>query len=527
MTTEKPQLSQFWADRITAEAKPYNGKHVIGDAKTPSGRIHVGSLRGVLIHDVIYKAVRDSGQKAEYVYRFDDLDPMDGFPPGVPESFREHMGKPLCDVPNPEPKSGQKSFARLYAEEFQDVFEKLDCKPRIAYSSELYRAGKLNKLIHLALERAVVFNEINARVAKVKKPVGWLPINVICPECGKIGTTRVSDFDGKTVAYQCADVKYAKGCCSNGRISPFDGHAKLTWKADWAAAFVLHGVTIEGAGKDHYAAGGSRDVANEVVEKVFDYPHPYNFPYEFFIMGGKKMSTSKGVGVSAVDMGQSLPPELLRFVMTRYKPQTAIDFNPDGETVPRLYDDWDRFSRITFGHETVRDPDVPRIFALSQVQHQKPTDHFHPPFSYVAFLSQIPGVHLADAMEKYKGTPLTMEEKHELDGRARYTKVWLERFAPEDAKIRIVETPDYASLSARQKEALNEFAQFLEAQTATDIPTQVDALKAICEKNGLKTGDFFAAAYKIFIGRDKGPKLLPFLAALDKKMVQKRLRQQH
>lgn len=523
MTTEKSKESRFWADQLAAEAQPRNGKHVIGDAKTPSGRIHVGSLRGVLIHDVIYKAVKDSGAKAEYVYRFDDFDPMDGFPPGVPESFREHMGKPLCDVPAPESGSGYDSFAQFYAEEFKTVFEKLDCKPTIAWSSKLYRAGKLNTLIRQALEKAEVFNEINARVAKVKKQAGWLPINVVCPHCGRIGTTTVTDFDGKTVAFQCKDVKYSKGCGNNGRISPFDGNAKLTWKADWAAAFVLHGVTIEGAGKDHYAAGGSRDVANEVVEKVFDYPHPYNFPYEFFIMAGKKMSTSKGVGISAIDMGASLPPELLRFLMTRYKPNTAIDFNPDGETIPRLYSDWDRFSDIYFGREEARDPDVPRLFELSQIG-GKPKDIFYPPFSFVAQLVQIPGVNVAQAMEKYKGKPLSKDEQNELNHRMAYSKIWLDRFAPEDAKIRIVEKPDYASLTDGQKAALKAFADVFEKQK--DLDAQSEAVKAICVQNGLKINDFFQAAYHVFIGRERGPKLLPFLAALDTGLVVSRLRQQ-
>ncbi|MBI4360514.1 lysine--tRNA ligase, partial [Candidatus Micrarchaeota archaeon] len=199
MVKEEEAHNRFWADQIAVEAKPQNGKHVVGDAKTPSGRIHVGSLRGVLIHDVIYKAVKDAGHKAEYVYRFDDLDPMDGFPPGVPESFREHMGKPLCDVPSPE--KGFDSFAAFFALEFRDVFEKLDCNPKIAWSSKLYRAGKVNDLIRVALEKAEVFNEINERVSGAKKPSGWLPINVVCEKCGKIGTTQVSDFDGETVAY--------------------------------------------------------------------------------------------------------------------------------------------------------------------------------------------------------------------------------------------------------------------------------------------------------------------------------------
>ena len=41
----------FWADKIAADAV---GEQVVNDSKTPSGRIHVGSLRGVVIHDVIY-----------------------------------------------------------------------------------------------------------------------------------------------------------------------------------------------------------------------------------------------------------------------------------------------------------------------------------------------------------------------------------------------------------------------------------------------------------------------------------------
>ncbi|MDP2717694.1 MAG: lysine--tRNA ligase [Candidatus Micrarchaeota archaeon] len=518
MTTEKSQASRFWADQLAAEAKPRDGKHVVGDAKTPSGRIHVGSLRGVLIHDVIYKALLDAGHKADYVYRFDDFDPMDGFPPGIPESFREHMGRPLCDVPSPE--KGFDSFAQFYALEFRDVFEKLDCKPRIAWSSEYYRAGKLNGLIRKALERAEAFNEINARVAHVQKPAGWLPINVVCEKCGKIGTTSVNDFDGQTVAYQCKDVAYAKGCGHSGRISPFDGHAKLTWKADWAAAFVLHDVTIEGAGKDHYAAGGSRDVANEVVEKVFDYPHPYNFPYEFFIFRGKKMSTSKGVGVSAKDMGENLPPELLRFLMTRYKPNTAIDFNPDGETIPRLFSDWDRFSDVYFGKAEARDPDIPRIFALSQIG-GKPRDHFHPPFSFVSFLVQVPHVDGQAAMESYKGAPLSPEEQAELAHRVQYAKTWLSTFAPDEAKLAIVEKPDFGALSVEQKAALSDFADALENSAVT-----MDAVKPIAEKNGLSLNQFFQAAYLVFLGRPKGPKLLPFLAALEKGFVARRLRGQ-
>ena len=513
--TEKE--SMFWADQIAREAKPFKEKHVVGDAKTPSGRIHVGSLRGVVIHDLINKSILDSGQNSEYVYRFDDFDPMDGFPPELPASFKKHRGEPLCNIPSPE--KGFDSLAEYYALEFKGVFEKLGCNPKIVWASEAYKKGKMNELVRKALENAEKIREINVRVSGAKKSEGWLPINVVCEKCGKIGTTHVTDFDGKTVAYKCAGAKYADGCNFESRISPFDGNAKLTWKVEWAAQFSLYEVTVEGAGKDHYAAGGSREVASRVTEEVFGYPNPYNFPYEFFLLGGKKMSSSKGIGVSAKGVSDSVPSELLRFLFTRYKPRTAIDFNPEGETIPRLYDDWDKFAGVYFGRDEVRDPDVPRIFALSQL-HGKPKDHFRAPFSFVSFLVQLPVVDLHKAMEKYKGRALTEEEKKELKQRAEYARLWLEKFAGDEARITISKKPDWNGVSEGAKGALSEFAGFL----GLNEKEQGEKIRVVCENNGISVQEFFKSAYKIFISKDKGPRLMPFLNALDKGFVEKRLK---
>ena len=281
----------------------------------------------------------------------------------------------------------------------------------------------------------------------------------------------------------------------------------------------MYKVTIEGAGKDHYAAGGSREVASTISEEIFKYPNPYNFPYEFFLLGGKKMSTSKGVGVSARQISEALPAEILRFLIARYKPRSAIDFNPDGDTIPRLFDDWDKFAAVYFGKEQVRDPDVPRIFALSQIA-GKPKEHFSVPFSFIAFLVQVPSVDLLEAVEKYKGSALNDEEKKELEHRADYAKIWLEKIAGEEAKIRIVDKPDWEGINEKTKKALAEFAECL---TLSEV-AQGEKIRLICTENGITIQDFFKAAYLIFIGREKGPKLVPFLNALDKKMVEKRLK---
>ena len=45
-----------WADELAASVQ---GPQVVNDSKTPSGTVHVGSLRGPVILDVITRALRD------------------------------------------------------------------------------------------------------------------------------------------------------------------------------------------------------------------------------------------------------------------------------------------------------------------------------------------------------------------------------------------------------------------------------------------------------------------------------------
>ena len=82
-------------------------------------------------------------------------------------------------------------------------------------------------------------------------------------------TTDASDFDGTTVAYTCNRNPDGTVACGHaGRISPFGGNSKLFWKVDWAAKWIVIGVDVEGAGKDHSTKGGSRDVAKHIVKEM-------------------------------------------------------------------------------------------------------------------------------------------------------------------------------------------------------------------------------------------------------------------
>lgn len=74
------------------------------------------------------------------------------------------------------------------------------------------------------------------------------------------------------------------------------------------------------------SSGGSYDVASHIAKEVLNYNPPEAFGgYEWFTIGGRKMSSSKGVGSSAKEVSEILPPQVLRFLFVRTQsPPTLI-----------------------------------------------------------------------------------------------------------------------------------------------------------------------------------------------------------
>ena len=75
----------FWADEIAEEIlkqkRFQDGKTlVIRDEKTASGRVHVGSMRGVAVHGMIDEALAERKIPHHFIWETNDFDPMDGPP---------------------------------------------------------------------------------------------------------------------------------------------------------------------------------------------------------------------------------------------------------------------------------------------------------------------------------------------------------------------------------------------------------------------------------------------------------------
>ncbi|OGM08737.1 lysine--tRNA ligase [Candidatus Woesebacteria bacterium RBG_16_36_11] len=513
-----------WADKIAKEIissnkyKPY----WVDDMTTPSGYAHIGSIRGPLIHDLIYKALKDFGEKAITTYVFNDFDPIDGLPQELLKDFSKYLGFSLREAPSPV--KGYKSFGEYFADDFKKVLVDLGIEAKFLSSYDLYQQGKFDEVIKIALDNAEKIQDIYHNVSgSEKKQKSWLPLQVVCENCGKLGTTLVYAWDGKEVSYRCEPnlVSWAKGCGHEGKVSPYGGRGKLPWKVDWSAHWKVIGVTVEGAGKDHASAGGSYDIAMAICKDVFSYPQPFKLPYEWFIVGGKKMSSSKGVGFKAHDITKIFPTEVARFLFTRTDYREAIDFNPiQTMAIPDLFDEYDRCWQA---FNTDSNENLAEAFKLSQIQKipKKDTNLFLPRFRDVANYIEIGEKDLSKKFTEVKRSNLIKEELEILKQREKYAKYWLENYAPEDFKVEMKEkTPDI-KLDQEQKEFLEGVVGLLKVET-NEEKLQKD-LYELAKSSGIDIKKAFSSIYLVFIGKEYGPRAGHFLLQYPKAKVVERI----
>jgi len=522
----------YWADELAASVE---GPQVVNDSKTPSGTVHVGSLRGPVILDVITRALRDRGLPTTLLYGVDDMDPMDAQALLTPDSVEHEMGRPLAHVPD-QAGDCHASYARHHAQTFIDVFAGLGIRPdRYYWMSDIYPTGEMDPFLRTALERAQVVRDVYRRVSKVERPEGWLPVHVVCPTCGKVGTTIATDWDGQTVAYECRPdyVTWARSCGASGRIAPFGGTAKLPWNLEWAAQWSLFGVTIEPCGKDLATAGGSRDRSDAIAREIFDREPPRNLAYEFLNIGGRKMSTSKGRGASAHELAETLPPEPLRLLFLRPRPNQAIEFDPEGtDAIPRLFDELDRLAAAVAGRpyrgELPSDPE--RLFGYVQLADAPAAEvaaAYRPAFGHLALLAQIPGVEIAVRVAEEKGAPLTPREERTLAERLAAARAWLDAYAPESAVVRVRRDaipPEAVALGEDQRVFLGGLALAAGKEDPRGGDAWQTLLFRVAGDAALPAGRAFGAVYLAFLGRLNGPRAGWLLASLESSFVIARLR---
>lgn len=502
-----------WADKVAQEIiasgkyKPY----WVDDMKTPSGFAHIGSMLGPVIHSAIYRALKDAGQKATLTYVFNDFDPADEFPAVLKESLEGHQGESLKMIPSPD--SNFDNLADFLSNDLKKSLEYLGFEAKYISSWELYHQGKFDDVIKLALDNSEKIQDIYQKVSgSAKKEAGWLPFQVICEKCHKLGTTKVFAWDGKKVSYKCEPnlVKWAIGCGHEGKVSPFGGNGKLPWKVDWAAHWKVIGVTIEGAGKDHASAGGSYDIAMRICKEVFNYPEPFKLPYEFILIGGRKMSSSKGVGLKAHDLVKILPAEVARFLFINANIGSQSNFDPvNTMAIPDLFDAYDKAWE-----------ENSRSFVLSQIGDTSTKNFSAPRFrDVVNYLSQ--GLSESEVLDKFKDS-----DRKTIDERIKYAKYWLENYAPEEYRFEMKEkVPEVVkNLTDDQKKYLKAVIDSFDKLGDDAVAIQFN-LYEISKQVDIGGKDAFSAIYLSLIGKTHGPKAGVLISNIGKDKVLDRFKE--
>ena len=356
----------YWADELAASLR---GPQVVNDSKSPSGTVHVGSLRGVVLHDAIHRALLNAGLPSTFLYGVDDMDAMDSQAKLTPDAVDRYMGAPLSRVPAPDGSTAANYARHFVGEIFFRTFEPLGITPEFYWVSELYAAGRMDHYIKLALDRADGCATIYQRVSHVERSSEWLPIQVICEQLRqdrhdlrhRLGRVhrRLRLQAGHGVVgerLRARGARFASGRAGQAAVEPRVGGQVGSPRRH-----------VEGCGKDLATAGGSRDRSDAISREVFEVEPPRNVTYEFLNVGGKKMSTSKGQGAAAHTIAEVLPPEQLRFLFLRPRPNQVIDFDPEGDTIPRLFDEFDRIAAATAGREVKGElpADHERLFTYS------------------------------------------------------------------------------------------------------------------------------------------------------------------
>ncbi len=508
----------MWIEKITARLSE---AQVICDSKTPSGTVHVGSLRGVLIHDSILRALQMRGVPAKFFFGVDDLDPLDNLAESSTPELRNYMGFPLARVP-PPPGSDKKSFAEHYIAEFLDIFPRLGVKAEIYRMSDLYRNGALNESIDLILSQAHGIRKIFSEVSGTKRSKQWHPFQVVCENCARIATTEVTAYENAEVEYHCRKdwVSWASGCGHSGKCSPFNGAGKLPWKLEWTAKWHHLGTTIEGAGKDHCTKGGARDIANACYRTIFGKRPPLNVPYEFFLWGGEKMSSSKGVGVSAGRMASFLPPDLLRYLMIRTHAKKTVNFSTEFDYIVKLFNEYDALL-LKIQHDKTTQSDK---LLTNLIQSDPPRNNFcTTDFQLLVALKQLPHVDPIREVEKRDGAPLTETQSAGLLQRLSAVSYWLHHFAEERERIELQEKlPDSAlGLSVAQVGFLRLLSHKIPEKAGKDSELQ-KLIFETARASPLPPDLAFKAIYVTLLDRTSGPRAGPLLSWIDHDFLRQR-----
>lgn len=500
----KVKDASAWASAVAdsiLERHPDEAQYTTAAGISPSGVVHFGNFRDIVTAHLVREALKTKGKSARLIFSWDNFDRFRKVPAGVPESYVEHIGKPLSKIP--DPCGEHASYAEHFQLPFVEAMERLGIDIEYRNQTALHESGVYDSAIFEALKRrhdiADILLSFMSDKAKGEKGINpeeyrenYYPISVYSRFNGK-DLTKVLSYDGETtITYLCIETgKEDTVDLSKEHI------AKLSWKVDWPMRWRHEAVHFEPGGHDHASPGGSYDTASVIAHEIFHSEAPTFVEYKFVgIQGlGAKMSGSKGNAVSPLELLDIYEPELLKWLYFRKSPDQSFElaFNTD------IYRQYDEF-----------DGEHPERSAI--------------PFRHAISFGQIVQWDEAKLQEILSGLSLSYSAES-IHARLPLARNWLTKYNPEEM-VSLLPSPNTAyaeSMDAVQKEQVTRLREELSKMETLSIPELETLVYAIPKREELDEASlkkaqraFFKDAYNLLIGKDTGPRLGTFLWAIDK-----------
>ncbi|MCK4521021.1 MAG: lysine--tRNA ligase [Nanoarchaeota archaeon] len=508
-----------WADQAAEKIINEKGNkksYTVATGVTPSGTLHIGNFREFITGYFVNRALIDRGKEVRFLHYWDDYDVFRKVPVNMPkkEILESNLRKTLISVP--DVFGCHKNYPEHNEKQVEKFLPIIGVNPKIIRQSEKYQKCEYAEEIKVALENKDKIADIFNKYREEKLKRSWLPISVYCEKCD-LEAEKIEYLGNYKIKYECI--------CGNKDEIDFrkKGLVKLKWRVQVPAWWINEKVDFEGAGKDHFAAGGTFDTAREITREVYGTEPPVGFGFGWIsIKGGRQFSSSTGVIITLKEMLEIYEPNLIRWLFAGSRPATefAVSFDLD---VLKLYEDFDRCERIYFKKEKIEEKEYlkqKRIYELSAVKIPKKLP-FQPSFRHLTNVIQIYQNEWDKVKDYYKKELKTKEDEERLELRFRCASNWIEKYAPDDFKFKLQdEASDEAKkqLDKNQVNALKDVAERLKKKKFTE-KSLFEEFYSIVKENKLEVKDFFKAAYLVLINKERGPRLASFILAIGEEKV--------
>ncbi|MGX1197503.1 lysine--tRNA ligase [Parvibaculum sp. MBR-TMA-1.3b-4.2] len=464
----------------------------------PSGLPHIGTFGEVARTTMVRHAFETlaPGVPTRLLCFSDDMDGLRKVPGNVPnqEMLAGYINMPLTRIPDPFGKF--ESFGHHNNAMLRAFLDSYGFEYEFASATDYYTSGRFDETLRKVLEKFDEIMKIMLPSLREERQQTYSPILPVSPRTGHVLLVPLTERNAEkgTVSYEEPDTGEIVEVPVTG------GQCKLQWKADWAMRWAALDVDYEMSGKDLI---DSVKLASKICRVLGKRP-PEGFNYELFLdEEGKKISKSKGNGISMDDWLRYASPESLQYFMFQ-SPRSGKKLYFD--VIPKNVDEY-LSSIVNFPEQDLRT----RLNSAAWHIHAGNPPAEKLPVSFSLLLNLVSASH---------------SEDHDV--------LWgfIRRYAPDASP----ET--YPRLDHMVGYAINYFHDFvkpnktyrqpsdLEAIALADLADRLDEMPSdagaeafqtvvyeIGKTHGFeKLRDWFKALYEVLLGETQGPRFGSFIA---------------